>query len=108
MHSLGCYLSLRGSLMVKSMIGLLRKNQSFIQATRCYEGINSDSQIPVLPSSCAVNILSSPVFPSLVSTSRNNSPCDIVSLRLLNRMSTLFAFSLAIIGCKGSQNRICM
>ncbi|AIN19429.1 hypothetical protein CH54_691 [Yersinia rochesterensis] len=81
--------------MVESMIGLLRQNQSFNQATRCYEGLLSDSKIPVFLSSS---------FP--VSTSRYHSLAILFSSGLLGWGLTLFAFSLAIIGCKGSQNLI--
>ncbi len=58
--------------MVESMIGLLRQNQSFNQATRCYEGLLSDSKIPVFSSSS---------FP--VSTSRYHSLAILFSSGLL-------------------------
>ncbi|CFR20965.1 hypothetical protein [Yersinia kristensenii] len=81
--------------MVESMIGLLRQNQSFNQATRCYEGFPSDSKILAFSSS---------LFS--VSTSRHHSLAILFSSGYWAGVLTLFAFSLAIIGCKGSQNLI--
>ncbi|OVZ90239.1 hypothetical protein CBW58_15965 [Yersinia frederiksenii] len=104
--------------MVESMIGLLRQDQSFMQATRCYEGFLSDSKISVVSSLpiaviCIFTILLFPwlLFSALMS--RNNSPCDTVfpqRLFLLQAFGWLHNshFSLAIIGCKGSQNLIRM
>lgn len=71
--------------MVKSMIGLLRENQSFIQVTRYYEGCPSDSQITAVTSLFTFNILVSSLLLFPVSTSRNHPPCDIVFILPLSR-----------------------
>ncbi|WP_145577583.1 hypothetical protein [Yersinia alsatica] len=109
--------------MVESMIGLLRQDQSFMQATRCYEGFLSDSKISVVSSLpiAVIFIFTILLFPWLLFSallfsalmSRNNSPCDTVfpqRLFLLQAFGWLHNshFSLAIIGCKGSQNLIRM
>ncbi|CFQ86101.1 Uncharacterised protein [Yersinia frederiksenii] len=104
--------------MVESMIGLLRQDQSFMQATRCYEGSLFDSKISVVqplpvPAIFILKILSFPQLLLLALILRNNSPCDTVIPQMLFLLK-LFGgvhnshFSSAIIGCKGSQNLICM
>ncbi|CNI26420.1 iso-IS1 ORF2 [Yersinia frederiksenii] len=104
--------------MVESMIGLLRQDQSFIQATRCNEGFPSDSKIPVIqslsiPTISVLTIFLLPAFLFPVLIIRDNSPCDTVFNRCLFLLSPFESlhyshFSLAIIGCKGSQNLIRM
>ncbi len=71
--------------MVKSMIGLLRENQSFTHATRSDEGFPSDSQITAVTPLFTFNILVSSLLSLPVSTSCNHSPCDIVFIRPLSR-----------------------
>ncbi|CNH46447.1 iso-IS1 ORF2 [Yersinia mollaretii] len=96
--------------MVESMIGLLRQDQSLTQATRCDEGFPSDSQFPVLPSITSPNLLSPMFLPHYLFISCNTLPCDTVFTRAISPLKCLrySHFSLAIIGCEGSQNLIRM
>ncbi|AJJ64577.1 hypothetical protein AT01_658 [Yersinia aldovae 670-83] len=86
--------------MVESMIGLLRQNKGFTQSTRCYEGFNADSQIPVLPSLLTSTLLFSVLSLFPVSVSCNHSRCDIVFIRPSGWMLTLFAFLSLVLAAK--------
>ncbi|CNL16052.1 iso-IS1 ORF2 [Yersinia enterocolitica] len=95
--------------MVESMIGLLRQDQSLTQATRCDEGSPSDSQFLAVLSVSTSDLL----FPTLLLPlfiSCNTLPCDTVFTRAFRLLKCLrySHFSLAIIGCEGSQNLIRM
>ncbi len=72
--------------MVESMIGLLRQEQSFTQATRCDEGSPSDSQFPALLSVSTPDLLSPTfLFPLFISL---KTPVAILfSLQLLGSLS---------------------
>lgn len=95
--------------MVESMIGLLRQDQSFTLATRCYEGSPSDSQFPAVLSVSTLDQLS-PILLFPLFISGNTLPCDTVFTRAIRQLKCLSYshFSLAIIGCEGSQNLIRM
>ncbi len=95
--------------MVESMIGLLRQDQSFTQATRCDEGSPSDSQFPA-PLSVSTPDLLSPTFLFPILISLNTPRCDTVFTRAIRPLECLYYthFSLATIGCEGSQNLIRM
>ncbi|CNH46162.1 Uncharacterised protein [Yersinia massiliensis] len=95
--------------MVESMIGLLRQEQDFTQATRYYEGFSSDPQFPVVQSLSLPNILT-PTSVLLVYIPCNTLPCDTVVTQVIRvlKCSRYSHFSLASIGCEGSHNLIRM
>ncbi|CNE29194.1 Uncharacterised protein [Yersinia bercovieri] len=95
--------------MVESMIGLLRQDQSFTQATRCDEGSPSDSQFPALLSVSTPDLLS-PTFLFPLFISLKTPRCDTVFTPAIRQLECLYYthFSLATIGCEGSQNLIRM